>query len=112
MSKPVDRRTLSLDMQDAFVGEVFTYFTGSTREFALLRTQDDLKEFVFKKIKSGWWTPVQKFIGLNDDKMRVYEYKLIKRRDKDDKWLNTLFLIGYIDKQLSACNVHELYGRN
>ena len=112
MSKPVDRRSLNIDMQDAVTGNKFLYFTGTTREFALLKTNDDLRGYIFRKIKSGWWSTVQKHVGTSENGMRIFEYYIIKRKKPTSSWERFLINMQYKEQQLSACNVHELYGRS
>ena len=108
--QPVNRRKLNIDMQDALVGEKFLYFTGTTREFALLKTNDDLRGYIFRKIRSGWWSTVQKKIA-DTSNGRVYEYYIVKRKKPDERWEQFLFNMHYKEQQLSACTVHKLYGR-
>jgi len=98
-------------MRNAEAGDKFIYFTGSTREWYFYNNKE-LKDFVTRKIKSGFWIPLQKktdhFHKYKSHKLTVFEYMLVKRKAKTKEWMKSLSDIGYIEhKQFTSAELNK-----
>ncbi len=107
----MDKMTLVKQMRNAEAGDKFIYFTGSTREW-YFHNDKDLKDYIQRKIKSGLYIPLQKKTDRHhkykSDLLTVFEYMLVRREKRTDKWMKALAGAGFIEhKQFTSSEVNK-----